>query len=106
MKISIIENLKEKINPIKQKRAEKIRDAIETRIGFNGDLVKYGVGCSGLWTSPNASFGLLDYVLGNKKRAEKIRDTIKTRIGFEGDLVKNRSEDSGVWTERNSRWGL
>ena len=59
MKISIIENLKEKINPIKQKRAEKIRDAIETRIGFNGDLVKDGVGDSDLWTNPNSLFGLL-----------------------------------------------
>jgi len=39
-------------------KAEKIRKAIDKRIGFDGELVQRCVGDSGLWTHSNATYGV------------------------------------------------
>ena len=89
-----------------EQRAKKIITAIESKIGFDGDLVKTGVGDSNLYTHSNASFGLLDYVLGNEQRARKIRTAIESKIGFDGDLVKWGVGDSNLYTYPNASFGL
>ena len=78
---------------LNEQRARKISKAIESKIGFEGDLVKYGIGDSSLLTYSNASFALLDYVLGNEQRARKISKAIESEIGFDGDLVRDGVRD-------------
>jgi len=102
-------NVADKVNPTKDKlfnRARKICKAIEERIGFDGDLIKWGVGDSDLWTFPNTSFALLDYFLGNEDRARKISKAIEERIGFDGDLIKYGVGGSGLYTHTNASFAL
>ncbi|MBM3199611.1 hypothetical protein FJZ53_01650 [Candidatus Woesearchaeota archaeon] len=73
----------------KERRANDVKDEIMTKIGFNGSLVKQGMGFDHLHTSDSASFAILDYLLGNEAQAVTIRKELEERIGFDNGLIKN-----------------
>lgn len=72
-----------------EKRAKNVREDIITKIGFNGGLVKEGMGFDHLHTWSSTSFAILDYLLGNKTRASEIKKDLEERIGFDNGLIKN-----------------
>lgn len=72
-----------------EKRAREVRDEIVTKIGFNGSLVKDGMGFDHLRTCNSTSFAILDYLLGNETQANKIRRETEEMIGFDSSLIKN-----------------
>lgn len=74
--------------------ARRIRDTIEEKIGFNGILIRAGIG-NNLNASAysNACYATLDYLLGNMEVARRMRNELQRQ--FDGSLIKNVSR--GYW---------
>jgi len=88
------------------KESEKIYEAIKNKIGFDGDLIKFGIGDSDIYTYPNTTLGILEYLLGNKNNANKRLEAIKNTIEFDGDLVKSGIWSSDLYTHSNTTFGI
>lgn len=100
-----------------KEKAKNIDLAIEAEIGlstlnefyFKGDVVHFNEEDKSFVTHSNASFAILDYLVGNEKRAGKIIEGIEKLSGFAKDtnLVLNSMNASHLDTSihANSLYG-